>query len=61
MARKGKFIFVYADGSTMTDRNGYTTITQARRYMSGWNRNVGTPHFRKKDRITRVIRKHPRG
>ena len=58
MARKGKFIFVYADGSTMTDRNGYTTITQARRYMSGWNKGAGK---RKMSRITRVIRKHPRG
>jgi hypothetical protein len=60
MARKGKFIFVYADGSTMTDRNGYTTITQARRYMSGWNK-MAQRKRNPKDRITRVIRKHPRG
>ena len=43
--KKGKFIYVFGDGSILTDRNGYNTITQAKK----WAKDHNSGATRKKD------------
>lgn len=49
---KGKFVYIYADGSQMTDRNRYNTLAEAKSYVRSYNSVA-----KKSQRIIQVITK----
>jgi len=51
---KGKFIYIFADGSRMTDRNGYKTLASANLWAKAHNKSSYTKKSRKVVRIIKV-------
>ncbi len=51
---KGKFVYVFADGSTMTDRNGYKTLAGAKSWAEAHNR---IPQMKKGRKVIRIKRR----
>ena len=48
---KGKYVYVFGDGSVMTDRNGYKTMRAAKAWAKGHNKGAKV----KRRKVTNVI------
>ena len=48
---KGKYRYHFADGSTMTDKNGYKTLAGARSWAKSHNMS---PRTNKSDKVIRI-------